>query len=216
MKNLTLALGLLVTILGLSLPVSAQDIRVEPQLYDVIGVASDDVLNVRETPSANSSIVGMLSHQAHDVEVIALNASGKWGLVNTDEQSGWVSMRFMRLSPIEFEPPVDLSCSGTEPFWFLDFTTANSGRADWSFMGLTSGGSVYNQLWFDRPANRITQSYAFRLTGEASGSDVNASGIIRTEMCNDGMSDREYGFTIDVILTGNQPMFVSGCCSIAN
>lgn len=41
----------------LSLPVAAQDL---PALFHVIGVAEDDVLNIRQGPSASAEAIGSL------------------------------------------------------------------------------------------------------------------------------------------------------------
>ena len=60
--------------------------EVYPALHDVTGVASDDVLNIRESPDAGSAIVGSLAPDATGVEVVAV--TGGWAVVNTSEASG--------------------------------------------------------------------------------------------------------------------------------
>ncbi|MFT4715541.1 MAG: putative membrane protein [Paracoccaceae bacterium] len=197
-------------------PAAAQEMRVDPELFDVKNVASDDVLNIRRDPNGSSDKIGVLSHDQTSVEVIATVDSGKWGLVNSDEGSGWVSMRFMQPSSSTSENfPAGLVCSGTEPFWFLEFNLDGSADADWSPMGLTDEqNSIYADFWSSRPQNRITKTYGFELLKELTGSGVRANGLIRTELCNDGMSDREFGFSIDLMLAGPERKLISGCCSI--
>jgi uncharacterized membrane protein len=187
-----------------------------PALFDVTGVAADDVLNVRERPDGHSPKIGALAYDQKSVEVLSLSEDGKWGLVNTDERSGWVAMRFLRRDDTATANlPANLVCTGTEPFWLVEFRNNGTATADWSPMGLTDEQqSVYSGFWSERPANRVTPSYAFILQQELTGSGIGARGIIRTEICSDGMSDRDYGYAIELILTGPENKFVSGCCSL--
>ena len=66
-----------------------------PALYDVTGVAADDALNIRAEPAANAEIIGTLPSDARSVEVVAVDASGKWALVNSAERSGYLALRFL-------------------------------------------------------------------------------------------------------------------------
>jgi uncharacterized membrane protein len=188
-----------------------------PGLFDVIGVASDDVLNIRESPSGSSAKIGALSHNQKAVEVITTTEDGRWGLVNSEERSGWIAMRFMHASaamPVNL--PAGLACSGTEPFWFLSLNQNGTATADWSPMGLTDvQDSVYASFWSSRPQNRTSQIFGFELLDELTGSNVKASGIIRAELCSDGMSDRDFGYAIELLLSGGERNLISGCCSIS-
>ena len=65
-----------------------------PALYDVVGVASDDVLNIRAEPSSGSEIIGTLSHDAEGIEVIRPDEGFEWGLVNVGERTGWISLTY--------------------------------------------------------------------------------------------------------------------------
>ncbi|MCB1367464.1 MAG: SH3 domain-containing protein [Rhodobacteraceae bacterium] len=194
-------------------PLSAQDIEVDPDLYRVSGVAFNDVLNIRQEPTAASPIIGALSPDATGVEVIA-TASG-WGMVNSGEGHGWVSMRYMTREGdwVKNHLPKGLSCYGTEPFWNFGFGDTGTAIADWSLMGWGSGPVVYYDVWTGSAQNRGQANRGFTLAGDA----VDAAGAIRTEYCSDGMSDRAYGFAVDVILKrGADGMMVSGCCSLSN
>ena len=213
MPNLHAFVFCLISIFAWPLVANAQP---APGLFDVVNVASNDVLNVRASASGSSTKVGFLAYNQKSVEVITISDDSKWGLVNVDETSGWVSMRFMQASVASPQNlPAGLACTGTEPFWFLHFNQNGMAAADWSPMGLTDQeGSIYSAFWSARPQNRINQTYGFELLEELTGSGVTASGIIRTEMCSDGMSDRDYGFAIDLILAGPERKLISGCCSI--
>lgn len=63
MKRLVLALGLLWPGLAAA--------QVLPALYDVAGVAGDDVLNVQVGPDADSAAMGSLPPNAKAVELVA-------------------------------------------------------------------------------------------------------------------------------------------------
>ena len=39
--------------------------------------------------------------------------------------------------------------------------------------------------------------------------------VLRAAECSDGMSDRRYGLSADLFLTGEKPVHYTGCCSLA-
>ena len=180
-----------------------------PALYDVTGVASNDVLNVRAYDSAGSDIIGALAPNATGVEVVRLNDNGRWGLVNTHEWSGWASMRFLRRQAGQegWAFPARASCYGTEPFWDLNLWPG--GPVEYSRAGdPTSQFSLRSQ---GGSANRPDR-YSF-LADRAGTAMI---GVIARQACNDGMSDREFGLTLELMLwKGAALEHVSGCCSLA-
>ena len=102
-----------------------------PALFDVRGVASDDVLNVRSGPGVENEIIGALKHDARGIEAVGANADGTWLLVNTFERAGWASARFLQRTGPDWDAglPRPLGCFGTEPFWSL---THGATGASWS------------------------------------------------------------------------------------
>lgn len=185
--------------------VAAQDL---PQLYDVTGVTADDVLNIRAAPDADAPILGTLGHDARGVEVVAANAGGTWGQVNTGEGAGWVSMRFMAARGVvidNFNLPVGLSCFGTEPFWALDadedalrFHTPEIPARDlalWVAQDSGVPGDLRRMIRF-------------------AGPEGPAVAYIHPADCNDGMSDRAYGLRVAVML-GLDSSLLTGCCSLS-
>lgn len=172
-----------------------------PSLFDVAGVAADDVLNVRAEPAASAEKVGELAFDARHVEVIRL--AGGWGLVNSGERSGWVSMRF--LQPQEggdYALSRFMTCFGTEPFWNLEITQGDMAR----FSAPGQGTAHYTVGLLQRSSNRTDR---FVLLG---GRLV---AIISRAACNDGMSDRDYGLTVDLLPDVEQGLpLLSGCCSL--
>lgn len=53
-----------------------------PDLFDVTGVNSNDVLNVRSAPDADAEVIGSLDHDARDIEIVAVEDG--WGRVNQE------------------------------------------------------------------------------------------------------------------------------------
>ncbi len=187
-----------------------------PALYDVSGVAADDVLNLRAGPSVSEDIIGTLSADTTDVEVVRPNDAGTWGLVNSGEGSGWVSLAFMARQGGQWhgQMPNVTQCFGTEPFWSLKqdgATIALSTPSEATRSGLISG-RFRSQTRVDR--------FAFQgsfFPSDAGERDVLLS--LRTEACSDGMSDRAYGISVDMFLSGSDDPeangLYSGCCTIA-
>ena len=172
-----------------------------PALYDVTGVASDDVLNIRTEPDAASEIIGTLAHDAVNVEVIRPNEDYTWGLVNLREFSGWVSLNYLARHPGQWDGkyPEVTTCYGTEPFWNIRLTGDVV-----AFSGLDLDSLTAPLDW-----KRETQNHRGRHSFRA-GPMV---GIFSNANCNDGMSNAEFGIEINLIRL-DQPYHYQGCCSI--
>ena len=198
---------LALVLIALALPARAtQDAW--PALHDVVGVAADDVLNIREEPSATSAIVGTLAHDATEIEVIRATDDLRWGLVNTGERSGWVSMAYLERGPGQWWGAASplASCSGTEPFWTLEI------GADWVLS--TPEGEA-----FRAPAQELSGSVMSRW--RHGGVSLTADGrpvvlVTGAETCTDGMSDREYGIGATLMVgAGAEMTYYAGCCTLA-
>lgn len=182
-----------------------------PNLFDVTVLETWDTLNVRAAPDGQAQVIATLPATAKNVELLARDPSGKWGKVNTGEQTGWVALRFLKLQPGVWQSaavPQSLSCSGTEPFWSLK---------------ATKSGMVYSQP--DTPDRALTLRKVMdrSIEGEPTrgliaGDDKGrVTAFIRPEQCSDGMSDRGYALAVAVILDGQDmpSRMLTGCCSIA-
>ncbi len=194
------------------------EMRVLPRLYDVVGVASDDVLNIRQLPGAGSPIVGTFAHDQKMIEVVATHGNDGWGLVNFNEGVGWVSMRFMKERSLGNGVfPAFLHCGGTEPFWSLEFKPDQTASADWFMLWTdTDQPSIYQSFWAAAPVNRSPSTLGFTLLDQSSGIRVDATGFVTTGLCNDGMSDRYYGLAVNMIIETPDRALVLGCCSLSN
>ncbi|MFD2813860.1 SH3 domain-containing protein [Paracoccus aerius] len=69
--------------LALAGPALATQEYILPTLFDVTGVASDDVLNIRAEPNAKAAIIGTLAPDAFRIEVVEERQG--WARVNTGE-----------------------------------------------------------------------------------------------------------------------------------
>ena len=178
-----------------------------PALYDVTGVASNDVLNVRAAPSGSAPIIGALSYRQLNVEVVRLNDSGRWGLVNMGEQSGWTSMSYLARVPgqPDGKMPRPLRCFGTEPFWSADLERKNFGLS-------TPDDTLSFDLLSVQTAQGSLSHYSFIATEILR----EVHGVVRRTACNDGMSDRDFGLGVDLILLrGSNATHLTGCCSVS-
>lgn len=179
-----------------------------PSRFDVTGGAGGDALNVRAEPTTAAPVVATLAADARGVEVVARDASGRWGQVNAGEGSGWVALRYLREEPDVWQVgtvPAGLRCFGTEPFWSLlpDGATARIERPE----GSASFALDTLDLGVAADPRR-----ALLLRSEAA----TATATITPEACSDGMSDRLFGLGVLVVLEeAGTPRLLSGCCSIA-
>ena len=191
-------------------PAAATQEYILPTLFDVAGVAADDVLNIRAEPNARSEIIGTFAPDARRIEVTAHDASGRWGQVNTDGQSGWASMHYLAYRTDVWEDgkvPPTLHCAGTEPFWSL---APEGDRLTYS---------APDQAEIDLPLVGVLSSGMFRDPRQALigvGEDARLTAVIVPVACSDGMSNRAYGLDATVIIErGDERRMQVGCCSIA-
>ncbi len=179
-----------------------------PALHDVIGVEANDVLNIRVGPSANADVIGALGPFDEGVEVISTDETGAWGLVNTGEGAGWASLDFLARQPGQWEEgfPRVTQCFGTEPFWSLDLAQ------EVPVFDQAGLGETVLTVVEEAPSANRTDRHAILLEGDYGPATV----LIGATACSDGMSDRAYGLTGDIVLADDDgTLFVSGCCSLA-
>lgn len=181
---------------------AAQDL---PALFGVQGVAPDDVLNIRDQPSAAGAILGALPPDTAGLEVLALSEDGAWGRVSAGETMGWVAMRYLRAMP-PADParvPRPLRCLGTEPFWALSRDPVGGGS--WTLP------EDERRLAF--PVDHVAPGGYYLYAEDMTARYYHLT--ITREACSDGMSDREYGLSARLFVQfreGNQ--LYTGCCTL--
>ncbi len=177
-----------------------------PTYFQVSGVSADDVLHVRAEPNTSAEIVGDLASDAGPIEV--LYSENGWAYLSSGESMGWASKRF--LTQIELPKiansalPQGLTCGGTEPFWSIaisdesvELSQMNEGKSNFSIMetGTYSGDTI-----------------SFIVAG-AEGTMMTS--IISNEIYGDGMSDKDYGRKINILLsTPDGTRGYLGACSV--
>jgi uncharacterized membrane protein len=191
-------------------PAAATQEYILPTLFDVTGVAADDVLNIREAPSASAAIIGTLRPDARDIEVVGYDASGRWARINAGERSGWAALRYLAYQVDVWIPgalPPTLHCLGTEPFWSfrpaanqIAFSTPDDAEVRMRIETVLTTGR------FRDPRRSVSAKDGTR----------RLTAVLVPMACSDGMSDRAYGLDVTVILEeAGRPQLLTGCCSIA-
>lgn len=206
MRHLMLLLTLLAS------PALAQRAAVLPLLYTVTGVAADDTLNLRETPAASAADVGDLA-PLQTVEILRLSADGKWGRVENYDAVGWVSMRYMALTPdtvgdgtaLPSGMPRHMQCSGAEPFWELAFN--NGANITLGSDGPTAWEVRRNPvLRLDKGLNTTVDTYAI--------SSPPYTAILKKEACFSDFTALNRGWSMALLYQDSQSFYVmSGCCT---
>lgn len=191
-------------------PAAATQEYILPTLFDVTDVAPNDVLNIRAAPNVGAAIIGTLSPNARDIEVVGYDETGRWAQINAGARSGWAALRYLAYQVDVWNPgilPPTLHCLGNEPFWsfrprgeMLVFSTPDVPE---SVMRIEQ---VLTTDMFRDPRRSVTaQSESRRMIA-----------VMVPMACSDGMSDRAYGLDVTMILEGGgKPQMLTGCCSIA-
>ncbi|MEM9318702.1 MAG: SH3 domain-containing protein [Pseudomonadota bacterium] len=179
-----------------------------PALYDVSGVARDDVLNIRQGPGANHPIFGAFGPFQTEIEVTGEAAETGWLRVNLGEGIGWVSPQFMTRTGPDWQGgmPERYACFGSEPFWLLH---VNGATASWQDPEI--GARRYTQSE-QGPSVHVPDMMAARFEADAAN---RVTALITQRSCSDGMSDRAYGLGATLIRDAAQTQIMQGCCSIA-
>ncbi|WP_299789194.1 SH3 domain-containing protein [uncultured Marivita sp.] len=199
-----------VSLAGLALVLPMQG-QAEPTYHRVIGVAIDDVLNIRAEPSAGSADIGDLPYNARRIEAFEFDATGNWARIALNERDGWVSTRFLTRDEVatigDTTVPEGIVCGGTEPFWALGlygdearYSHPSDGDTDFTFDSARVAEGRLGSPALITVATEDTQVIEAILSGA---------------QCNDGMSDRSYGWTITMqLIAPGKRRFLSGCCHL--
>jgi uncharacterized membrane protein len=170
----------------------------------VVGVAPNDVLNLREAPDARSRIVARLAANARDVAIVGQATRNlDWIMVQRGNARGWANARFLAYGDPQQQGrlPVRLRCAGTEPFWGI---SVGYGRAEADFASTQSR----RRIALGQPMPAAARPRIWLLPG-TGGADVTSFLLVEQRVCSDGMSDRSYPYSV-VARVGADVL--SGCC----
>ena len=76
----------------------ASEDQQEPPKYAVVGVASDDTLNVRDGPGVENEVVGEVPHNGIGIELLGEDIEvdeSPWREISYEGLTGWVNRRFL-------------------------------------------------------------------------------------------------------------------------
>jgi uncharacterized membrane protein len=159
-------------------------------------------IGARDAPGG--AVVGLTPAGPGFLEAIELDPTGEWALVALPESGGWIPVAGLtRADPprrADAPVPVGLRCVGTEPFWSVAFDaeTVRHETPD----GPEAQAALAVAPFSDPPAFPLALSF--------SGPSLDAVGVLRPQSCGDGMSDRPYGWALDLFPRGGGAL--SGCC----
>lgn len=189
--------------------------------YKVTGVAAGDVLNIREDVASagqvsSARIVGTIPPGAAGIRgtgVTVTVGANLWRQVSYGGVTGWVAARFLaELDRADSgSPPDRLQCSGTEPFWSMNFSGSKAVLED-----LFSGSETRKSDFVTTPGRYAEgRRHVWSVMAKAAdGSKGATAAFIRTDACSDSMSD--FTFPIEFVLTEHGPdgLILSGCCQL--
>ena len=237
-KSLGLLVALLASLFSLAAAYTPELPPVLPQLFSVVDVAQDDVLNIRAAPTVEAEIIGALEPDSRNHEIVALNLAGDWGMINVAYGAGWVFMRYLEpqgLSIDAYNMPETLHCSGTEPFWSLSYQDGvfdyswpgEDGISDTSFQLSSSvpnvvDGSVRDDWSRVLHVQNGQDSLSLHLqpTQDSYGwFQAEAEQPSTSRICGDGMSEFAYGLMLHLQVQRSDDSYsperlLRGCCSL--
>lgn len=186
----------------------AQEARF-PALYDVTGVAENDVLNLRQEPNSQAKVLGSVAPDRRNLQVLEFSSDGTWAHISMSETTGWANLHYLKAQPARpiDQLPTPMRCFGTEPFWGLHIPTSDLAefeqlpQPERPFEVAFQGGAV---------GGTTTDVGAILQDGHGQ-----ATLVLRREMCSDGMSDSGYGLSIRLLITDpKDTQMYAGCCSL--
>ncbi|MHA6346273.1 SH3 domain-containing protein [Roseivivax sp. CAU 1761] len=183
-------------------PALGQDL---PALYDVARVPPGDVLNVRAAPDPAAARLGALARDATAIEVTAATAPDGWGRINHEGRAGWVSLDFLDRRA-GLPEAAAFRCFGTEPFWAFEAVPG----------GISTFRTPEEAAPFVTGPLRAAEGMIGRHGLSGGGRGRAAALWIEGAECSDGMSDQLFGLTAALILSGQEPRVLAGCCSLAD
>jgi len=186
--------------------------RAVDQLFQVVGVAPNDVLNVRAQPRSTAQQTTSLAYNA--INIVGTGATqtvgnARWMEISVGTHTGWVNARYL-VAQETIDPAAttlfreSLSCSGTEPFWGLqikdrvgELDSISDDHSTILFHTSRQPGGI-PVIWSLRGQRTTTQSSVIAILEE-------------TNQCTDGMSDLLYKYTIRLDVADGP--FFAGCCN---
>ncbi len=190
---------------------------VSPQYFVVGDLPPGETLTIRSAPSADAEELGALEEGAGPLEVVAVARTGQtdWAEIGYRGDQAYVALRFLDETTLPTVGasalPVGAVCSGTEPFWSIEFLSAKQARFD----ALSADApETYDIGSIEIASGRFGWPAAMSLASEERTAEL----VANIGWCSDGMSNRDYPWTVSLIVTSRRPggerIFFEGCCAI--
>jgi uncharacterized membrane protein len=174
---------------------------VKDVFYQVAGVASNDVLNIRAQPTSRSEIIGVFHYNHPLFEVTGSN--GRWVRVNLGEYSGWVHSGYIQRVNVPTFPqtnlPNGLKCHGEEPFWTV---TLSGGRLQ--LQSMTFGEKVYAVSTIENIGD------GYLITGMSKTANE-ISILVEDEMASSSIVENYYNWSVSLEMDGYSVLGGTGC-----
>lgn len=123
--------------------------------YQVVGVADDDVLNVRAGPGTEHEIVGRLLPTATGVVVLDVRRDGWWTLLLDDGLTGFANSRYLAIDDAWTASFDDLPCAPDTSPWGSPRTSRNPASA--SAASFVEGHEFLESAACDRLVIRLAE-----------------------------------------------------------
>ncbi|MCF6327157.1 MAG: hypothetical protein L3J21_07690 [Devosiaceae bacterium] len=187
---------------------------VRPSYYRVSDVGDDGSLKIRVEPVAGAEVIGEYALEAGPIEILKIENG--WGYVIAGEGNAWVNMAHLREIPVpkvgNSYLPQGLVCAGTEPFWYSEISGEEITYSRLDDAGLNF--SITEAGGFDGRSGPNSFVQAIGASGD-NGPDSVMYAIVSGRQCSDGMSDRNYGWWVNLLITSPRgTSAVEGCCSL--
>lgn len=187
------------------------------RVYAVSKVAPDDGLNMRTQPGTGGSVVAVLPANAKGLVGLGQeqkSGNSVWVKVAWAGRQGWVNKYYLRedVDTVDYnpakpkhvvKPEVVMQCGGTEPFWSM---SVSEREMKVNIMG----GAQFTVPVTMR--QQSANSTTIAVVAGARGNTSTTAFLEKVEDCSDGMSDKNYPYTVTAVLNGQKVM--SGCCSL--
>jgi len=212
---IVLPLLLIVPVSGMENQVLGNDVR--PSYYRVFDFDVGDSFKVRSEPVAGAPVIGEYAPEAGPVEILKIE--GDWGYVIAGEGNGWVNMVYLNEVPVpkvgKSQLPQGLVCAGTEPFWYSEISGEEITYSRLDDAGLRFSINEAGGFEGRVGPNSFIQASMTNDANEVNGSDSVLYAIVLGRQCSDGMSDRNYGWWVNLLITTPRgTSALDGCCSL--
>ncbi len=194
----------------------AEAVKNSPHVYKVIHVAPNDSLNLRNVPGVDGDVLATIPHNGKGI--LSTGKSRKlgravWAEVHWAGKQGWVNKYYLleEVHTTTYNPgkqkreksSVYMQCAGTEPFWTIKVTEKH--------MDVHVMDAEKYQVAVDFRKQSANNTSIAVVAGRR-GNALTSAFLQKVEVCSDGMSDKNYPYSVTALLNGRR--VVSGCCSI--